>query len=49
MAALHGLEVKAADALNAYVMAPDHEKRWTELDPEFGDDAGKLAIIVRVL
>ena len=49
MAALHDLEVKAADALNAYVMEPNHEKIWTVLDPEFGYNAGKSAIKVRVL
>ena len=40
MAALHYLEVKAADMLNGYVMAPNREKIWTLLGPEFGDDAG---------
>ena len=49
MAALHDLEVKAADLLNAYVMAPSHEKIWAVLGPEFGDDAGKSALIVRAL
>ena len=49
MAALHDLEVKAADVLNAYVMAPNHEKIWKVLGPEFGDNAGKSAIIVRAL
>ena len=49
MAALHDLEVKAADVLNAYVMAPNQEKIWTVLHPEFGYDAGKSAVIVRVL
>ena len=29
MAVLHDLEVKAADVLNAYVMAPNREKIWT--------------------
>ena len=47
MAALHDLEVKAADMPLAYVMAPNHEKIWTS--PEFGNDAGKSAIIVRSL
>ena len=36
----------AADILNAYAMAPNHEKIWTVLGPEFGDDAGKSAIII---
>ena len=43
------LEVKAADVLNAYVMAPNHEKIWTALDQEFGDNAGHSAIIVGAL
>ena len=47
MAMLHDLEVKAAEVLNAYVMAPNHEKIWTVLSPEFEDDAGKSAVIVR--
>ena len=40
MAVSHDLEVKAADILSAYVMVPNGE---------FGGDAGKFAIIVRVL
>ena len=36
MVALYNLEVKAADILNTYVMAPNHEKIWTVLGPEFG-------------
>ena len=47
MVVLHDQEVKAADVLNTYVMAPNCEKIWTVLGPEFGDNAGKLAIIVR--
>ena len=47
MAALHVLEVKAAEALNACVTAPNHKKIGTVLCPEFGDDAGKSAVIVR--
>ena len=41
--------VKAADILNAYVMASIHEKIWIVLDPEFGDYAGKSAIVARAL
>ena len=43
------LQVKAADVLNAYVMASISEKIWTALSPEFGDNAGKSAVIVRAL
>jgi hypothetical protein len=49
MAALNDLEVKAADIQNAYLTAPVTEKIWTKLGPEFGTDAGKLAVIVRAL
>ena len=47
--ALHDLEVKAAEILNTYVMAPICKKIWTILGPELGDDAGKSALIVRAL
>ena len=33
--ALYNLEIKATDMLNAYVMAPNHEKIWTLSGPEF--------------
>ena len=49
MVALHNLKVKATDILNAYVMTPNNEKILTVLGPEFGDNAGKSAIIVRAL
>jgi hypothetical protein len=49
LAALNDLDVKMADIENAYLMAPIAEKVWTVLGPEFGDDAGKLALIVRAL
>ena len=46
MSALHDLEVKAADVLNAYMMIPNKEKIKTVLGLEFGNHAGKSAIIV---
>jgi hypothetical protein len=49
MAALHDLEVTAADVENAYLTAPTSEKVWTICGPEFGPDAGKKAIICRAL
>eukprot|EP01082_Thalassiosira_pseudonana_P011697 g10090.t1 g10090 contig4:1199731-1200276(-) len=49
IAALNDLPVWAADIMNAYVTAPNQEKIWTTLGPEFGEDAGKKAIIVRAL
>ena len=49
ISALKGLQVKAADIMNAYVTAPITENIWTVLGPEFGADSGKKAIIVRAL
>ena len=49
LAALNDLEVKTADIENAYLTAPVSEKIWCKLGPEFGDDAGKTAIIVHAL
>ena len=42
MAALHDLEVKVADILYVYVIAPIRKKIWTVLDAEFGDNAKEL-------
>ena len=49
MAVLHDIEIKAADVWNAYMMSPNREKILTVLGQDFGDDAGKSAIIVRAL
>jgi hypothetical protein len=49
LAALNDLDVKMTDIENAYLTAPLTEKVWTVLGPEFGDDDGKLALIVRAL
>jgi hypothetical protein len=49
LATLNDLEVKAADILNAYISAPIKEKVWCVLDPEFGSNAGKSAIIIHIL
>ena len=49
LAALNDLEVKTADIENAYLTAPVGEKIWCRLGREFGQDAGKCAIIVRAL
>ena len=46
---LNDWQVKAADIMNAYVPAPITESIWTILGHGFGADAGKKAIIVRVL
>jgi hypothetical protein len=49
LAALNDLDVNMADIENAYLTAPLTEKVWTVLGPEFGDDDGKRAMIVRDL
>jgi hypothetical protein len=49
LAALNDAYVKMADIENAYLTAPITEKVCTVLGPEFGDDAGKRALIVRAL
>jgi hypothetical protein len=49
LAALNDLDIKMADIENAYLTAPITEKVWTVLGPEFGDDAGNRAFIVRAL
>jgi hypothetical protein len=49
MAALNDLDVKMADIENAYLTAPITEKVCTAPDPEFGDDIGKCAHILRAL
>jgi hypothetical protein len=49
LAALNDVDVKMADIENAYLTAPITEKVWTVLGPEFGDYAGKHALIVRAL
>jgi len=49
IAALNGLQVKAANIMNAYITAPLEEKIWTVLGPEFGSNPGKKAVIIRAL
>ena len=49
IASLNGLQVKTADIMNAYITEPLEEKIWTILGPEFGSNAGKKAVIIRVL
>jgi hypothetical protein len=49
LAALNDLDVMMGDIENAYLTAPITEKVCTVLGPEFGDDAGKRALIVRAL
>jgi hypothetical protein len=49
LAALNDLDVIMGDIDNAYLTAQITERVWTVLGPEFGDDAGKRALIVREL
>ena len=49
VAALNDMEVRASDVQNAYLTAPCEEKIYTTLGPEFGEDQGKTALVVRAL
>ena len=49
IAALHNLELKSGDSMNAYLIAPITENVLTVLGKEWGPDAGKKAIIMRAL
>jgi hypothetical protein len=49
-AALHGLDVYAADIRNAYLQAPSSQKDYILCGPEFGiENVGKIALIRRAL
>src|SRR5688572_30495471 len=48
-AALNGLKVKASSIGNTYLTSPCEEKIGTKLGPEFREDSGKMALIVRAL
>jgi hypothetical protein len=49
LAALHEVDVLAADIGNAYLNAPCREKVYCMCGPEFGPNEGKTALIVRAL
>jgi hypothetical protein len=49
MAALNDLEVKTADIEGAYLTTPAVEKLYCKLGREFGEHAGKRAIITRAI
>ena len=49
IADLNDLEVKASNVMNTFLTAPCAEKIWNTLGPDFGDDVGKKAIIVRAM
>ena len=49
-AALHRIDVKAADIRNAYLQAPSSEKHYIICGPEFGiENQGRVALIRRAL
>lgn len=48
-AALNDLDVTMGDIKGAYLSAPTSEKHWILLEQEFGEDAGKYALIVCAL
>ena len=49
VAVLNNVDIWAADVLNASITASCHEKIWTTLGKEFGDDCGWKAVIVQAL
>jgi hypothetical protein len=49
LAELNDLDVMMGDIENAHLTAPITEKVWNVIGPEFGEDAGKRARIVREL
>ena len=49
IAALNGLDICAADVGNAYLNAKTTEKVYVITGPEFGDEAGRIALVVRAL
>ena len=48
-ATLNDLNVCAADVRNAYIQAPSSEHHYIICGPEFGENEGRTAIIVRAL
>ncbi len=49
VAVLNTPKVMAAVIMKAYATAPNKEKIWTLLGPEFGKDKGHKALVVRAL
>ena len=49
IAALNELDIKCADIQNTYLTAPYVEKLYSLAGTEFGNDTGKLFIMVRAL
>ena len=49
IAALNDLQVKCGNVLNAYITALVMDLIWTTLGPEFGNNQGKMEIVLRAL
>ena len=49
LSTLNDLPVKLSDIQNACITEPIAEKIWTVLSQEFGEDAGRKAIVVKAL
>ena len=49
IAALNDLAVKGADIQNAFLTSPTKERVWLRAGPEFGNDEGKVYVVVRAL
>ena len=49
LASLNGLDILSGDIQNACLTAPNRERIWCRAGPEFGDDQGKVFIVVRAL
>jgi hypothetical protein len=49
LVALNDLDVIMGNIENTYLTAPITEKVWTVIGPEFGEETGKQALIVRAL
>ncbi len=49
MPVLNALEVMAADIMNAHITAPNKEKIWMLIGPEFGKDKCHKDLVVRAL
>ena len=48
LAGLMDLEVKTADIENAYITAPNAEKIYSVLGPDFGANEGKIALLSKL-
>ena len=49
IAALNELDIQGCDVQNAFLSADNLEKHWLRAGPEFGNEQGKVFIVVRAL